>query len=503
MLLYRVLPYIIGFTALVARLVPGVRTIDDAYITFRYAQNLLLGHGLVYNPGEAVLGTSTPIYALVMSILGFFTGGGQAPFPTLALIVNGIADGLTCILLVRLGQALGYRRAGIAAAAIWAVAPWSVTFAIGGMETSLLILLGTATFYFYSSGKLVIAALCASLSLLTRPDALLFVLPLALERLRNLLINGIFIPRSRSELIREIGAFTLPGLLWTAYARLTYGSPIPNSVSAKVAAYRIPPEAGLVRFIQHYATPFLGHLTLGTWWIGLGVILFPVLFILGASKLVRDNIRTWPLMAYPWLYLLVFAIANPLIFRWYLSPPLPLYFLGIFIGGERVSIDLKSKLPIYILGIAALILTINGWTLHPDHGPNQPAPDMAYIELELLYQEVAEQLRPKLIAGQTVAAADVGAMGYFTQAPILDTLGLISPEAVAYYPLPENAHVINYAIPSELIQDLKPDYLVILEVYGRNTLLKDPLFLEQYELLQKVSTDIYGSEGMLIFRRRF
>jgi len=90
---------LIMIIALAARLLPGPRTIDDAYITFRYAQNLLAGNGLVYNPGEAVLGTTTPIYALLMAGLGLFTGGSQAPFPTLALLVNALADGLTCWLL--------------------------------------------------------------------------------------------------------------------------------------------------------------------------------------------------------------------------------------------------------------------------------------------------------------------------------------------------------------------------------------------------------------------
>ncbi|MCC6188386.1 MAG: hypothetical protein IT318_05100, partial [Anaerolineales bacterium] len=46
--------------ALAARLLAGPRTIDDAFITFRYARNLLAGSGLVFNPGENVLGTTTP-----------------------------------------------------------------------------------------------------------------------------------------------------------------------------------------------------------------------------------------------------------------------------------------------------------------------------------------------------------------------------------------------------------------------------------------------------------
>jgi hypothetical protein len=41
---------------------------DDAYITYRYAQNLAAGHGFVFNPGERVLGTSTPLYTVVLAV---------------------------------------------------------------------------------------------------------------------------------------------------------------------------------------------------------------------------------------------------------------------------------------------------------------------------------------------------------------------------------------------------------------------------------------------------
>jgi hypothetical protein len=35
-------------------------TFDDAYITYRYARNISVGRGFVYNEGESVLGTTTP-----------------------------------------------------------------------------------------------------------------------------------------------------------------------------------------------------------------------------------------------------------------------------------------------------------------------------------------------------------------------------------------------------------------------------------------------------------
>jgi hypothetical protein len=495
------LEVLIFFIALVARLLPGPRTIDDAYITFRYSQNLLNGYGFVYNPGEAVLGTTTPLYTLLMAGLGFLTGGSQAPFPFLALIVNAVADGLTCWLLIRLAEALGYRRAGLAAASIWAIAPWSVTFAIGGMETSLLILLGTATFYFYSIDKLVAASLCGSLSLLTRPDALLLLFPLIIERLRRTIVSKRHnLPRLPIT-IPEIGVFVIPIAVWGIYATMFFGNPIPNSMAAKATAYHLPSEAGIVRLLQHYATPFLGHLTFGTWWIGVGLIIFPVLFGLGTLKIFREKPSAWPILVYPWLYMLTFSVANPLLFRWYLTPPLTIYFLGIFMGGERLASDLKSKLPPIILIVLALALTLQGWVIHPDHGPDRPAPQMAYIQLELHYQRAAEILQGQIQPGQVLAAGDIGVLGYVTQAHILDTLGLIFPQASKYYPLNDSAYVGNYAIASDLINDYRPDFIVFPEIYGRKTLLQDPRFLESYDLMKTIPTDIYGSKGMLIFVR--
>src|SRR5512141_1418152 len=138
-----VLPALLVVLAIAARVIPGPRTIDDSFITFRYARNLLAGQGFVYNPGEAVLGTTTPLYTLLMAGLGALSGGAGAPFPELALGLNALADAVTCLLLWNLGRRLGFERAGAAAAVAWAVAPFSVTFAIGGLETSLYVALLT------------------------------------------------------------------------------------------------------------------------------------------------------------------------------------------------------------------------------------------------------------------------------------------------------------------------------------------------------------------------
>ncbi|NTW09540.1 MAG: hypothetical protein HGA28_08240, partial [Anaerolineaceae bacterium] len=78
------IPVLLVALALTTRLVPGARTIDDAFITYRYVQNLLSWQGLVFNPGEQVLGTTTPLYALLLSVLALPLGSTHAAFPQIA-----------------------------------------------------------------------------------------------------------------------------------------------------------------------------------------------------------------------------------------------------------------------------------------------------------------------------------------------------------------------------------------------------------------------------------
>ncbi|MHB8132989.1 MAG: glycosyltransferase family protein [Anaerolineaceae bacterium] len=503
-----ILPILILVIAIAARWIPWTRTIDDSYITFRYARNILAGEGFVYNPGEPVMGTTTPLYTLLMVSLGAFSGGTEASFPTLALFVNSLADAITALLLWQIGRYLKQPLAGLAAALVWAVLPYSVTFAIGGLETSLYVLLLTGAFYCYLTRRIFPAAFLGSLAILTRPDAIILLIPIALDHLVRIL--------RKQEKLRwqDILALVLLPLMWYSFATLQFGSPIPHSVQAKLGAYRLDSTEALVRLIQHFATPFMSDQWFGSRIaVAGGMLLYPALFAIGALKAFKTNARTLPFILYPWLYFLVFSVANPLIFRWYLTPPLPAYLLFILIGIHtlvsvllpRLKIKAK-KLQTAILVLVLILLPLanllSAWSWKPDHGLQHPAPAMTWYELELIYGKAADIISPYLQHGETLAAGDVGVLGYFTRARILDTVGLNSPEALDYYPLDKQAYVINYAIAPDLIIDQQPDAVIFLEVYGRNGLLKDKRFLEQYQLIRTLPTNIYGSNGMLIYVKR-
>jgi len=523
---------LIVLLALAARLIPGPRTIDDSYITFRYARNLLAGEGFVYNPGQPVQGTTTPLYTFMMAGIGLLTGGAEANFPLNALVLNALADAATCFLLIRLGRRTGAEWPGLAAALAWAVAPFSVTFAIGGLETSVYVLLLTGLALAYAEQRRALTGLLGALAILTRPDAVILVGPLILDRL----VRAV---RKTDEPLsaRELLAFLAPTLGWAAFAALTFGSPIPHSVQAKAGAYILPANDALIRLIQHYATPFMEQNLLGSALaVGLGLVLYPFLYMIGARRIYRREARLLGWLLYPALYFITFALPNPLIFRWYLTPPLPVYFFGILAGVETLVMGKnwysvsgmrdsatppsspvnpnteltntalpKRRTRLILLGfllILPTLLLLTEWRIHPDHGLNRPAPEMAWYKLELLYRQAADFLAPQMSPGDVLAAGDVGVLGYYTPARILDTVGLNSPETLAYYPLDPKYYVINYAVAPDLITDQQPDWVVILEVYGRLGLLPDLRFQAQYELVKTLDTDIYGSEGMLIYRKR-
>ncbi len=131
-----------GFGVLVVALIfsvqvlPGPRSFDDAYITFRYARNLADGAGFVYNPGQPVMGTSTPLYTLWLAMLSRLTGSSD--FSWLALLTNAVCDVIAIVMLRRLLQAL---TSSAALAAVIALAhllnPLRIGVALGTMETSV------------------------------------------------------------------------------------------------------------------------------------------------------------------------------------------------------------------------------------------------------------------------------------------------------------------------------------------------------------------------------
>ena len=230
-------------------------------------------------------------------------------------------------------------------------------------------------------------------------------------------------------------------LPWALFATLYFGSPIPHSILAKTLAYRIGALDGLINLLQHYGTPFFEDQFLGRFWPLAGFIVYLALSLIGGLAALRRDTRAWPFVLFPWLYFVAYAAARVLIFRWYLAPPQPFYFLLILAGLATLLSSLAqawgaARLPALARRLDPLALpvvvfapfSLLAWTPRPDHGPTEPAPQMAWHQLELYYRQVGLRLAPRLTPDSVVAAGDVGALGYYSNARILDTVGLMSPK---------------------------------------------------------------------------
>ena len=174
------LPWL-ALLALLASL--GWFTVDDAYISFRYARNLLEGHGLVFNPGEYVEGYSNFLWVLELAALWRLTGVPPEVYaPWLSVLCTAATIATVLWWTFRL-PGLKARRltAWMALGFLCASAAFGVWTSAGGLETrqfTLFVVLAVALTSArpHSRGALFLASTSLGLAALTRPEGPLFAL---------------------------------------------------------------------------------------------------------------------------------------------------------------------------------------------------------------------------------------------------------------------------------------------------------------------------------------
>lgn len=199
-------------------------TVDDAWITARYALLLAHGHGPVYNPGELVEGASSPLWTLLVGAairLGLDPG---------AVMVHA---GLLCGLLLPLATTwlalrLGAGRIG-AATAPWTVAlsPHIALAATNGLETAAwllaLVLACSAALPGGSPRSGVAMGLGVGLLAALRPEGAVVAVALAVA-------HAVLARDVRRPFVAGVAGSVLTVL---AVRFAIYGALLPNPVDAK------------------------------------------------------------------------------------------------------------------------------------------------------------------------------------------------------------------------------------------------------------------------------
>jgi hypothetical protein len=407
---------------------------DDALITLRYTANLAAGHGLVYNPGEAVLGTTTPLYALLMAPAALL---GLA-LPWTAAIFNLLIDACIVFAFVRIGS--GRPVFQFLAPAFYVLHPDILYFSANGMEMSLIVALALLMNSLFWRGRQVAAGIVAAALVMGRIDGVLFIVA----------VGVLAVAAQRRIPWRFALAALVAYTPWALITTLFYGSPIPASALAK----RIW-MAGTDRFFVldiHYSDERLLPLAL----VGLVAVV--------AWRRREDGPGLLPIVRSLVVWMAVFSaffiVLGSRIESWYRVPQHVTFVLLAALGGEAVWRQLPR---IHHRAPRAVAATLAAWVLVtvavPDlRGPWQrlyltPLMPMEQEPVTTMHVRVGRWLREHA-GGGTAMAGNIGHIGWQYRGPILDDVGLVSPTVL---PLlnPETRD------RSPLIAAFRPEFLAL------------------------------------------
>src|SRR4051812_32319126 len=154
-------------------------TYDDAFITYRYARNLVHGIGFVYNRGEQILGVTAPLFAAVPALLELL----HVPVPLGMLLVNICCDVVSLYLVSRL---IDLRRSALMLmlfGLLLAVSPVLVRIAVGGMEANLFIVLFLTAIVLITRDWIACGLFVAVCACWMRPEGLMLLAVVSLYSL--------------------------------------------------------------------------------------------------------------------------------------------------------------------------------------------------------------------------------------------------------------------------------------------------------------------------------
>ncbi len=445
----------------------GWLAIDDAYITFRYAENIARGLGLVYNPGERVLGTTAPLYCLWLAL------GNLAGIPTLALaLFTGILGATACsYLLWRLGRLWGLGRAGYTAGLLLAFFPRFWISAVSGMETTLAAALALLSLWFDYRQRPALTGLALAALVLTRPDAASLAAAVLVVRL---------VLNRKAALIEGL-VLLLVLMPWLTFGWNYFGSPLPHSIAAKRLIHPIPWNLILSKELG--------------WFISeLGLILLSGLWLAGAGWIVARRRELLALVLWPVFFLAGLAAAQVGPFFWYRAPLIPAYLLVAGLGLE----SLAGRLPGPWAGRLRVALTalLLGLLLSPVPAALREGLG-SLVAKERVYAEMAARIREIGRPGDKVFVGDVGVLGYRLQDYyLLDSSG-INSLPVYRIRLQDRERLLQqdagyrfdwWGTPAwsrQVLETFRPRFIASdLSYLHLKELLREPEFQSQYRMVQ-------------------
>lgn len=466
--------------------------LDDSWIHLQFARNLATGHGLSYNAGEPVTGSTAPLWTAILALF-FYLPGSVALWTKLAGAVLYLASVHATWKLAReldLPPALSGLAAGLTAATSWLV--WS---ALSGMEVPLFCFLSLWGMVLHlrerrDPNRAPLSFLVFGLAALARPEGLLLVVLALLDRLlvwRRAASDAPEVPAEDGGEVRLLRPRLSPlawglllALLAVAGTFFFYwqagGSLLPTTYAAK--------GAGAVR----RWLPNLQYL-----YVIFGIFFRPqpyMALLAGAGILAlgrrlgterdRGLLPALWLVALPLAYSTLSPEGAKLIAgnfgRYYFPLFPPLVVLGV-LGLERAASALPRKLAVgpLALPLPALAVILLAWPTVSNlaQGAGRYAQNVANVEDSDV--KIARWLEGRLDPRAVLAVNDIGAIKFILPNPVVDIAGIASPD---FSQDVRRAMATGKSWDAALFTALearRPDYLVVFPSWVPG-LVRDPRF---------------------------
>jgi hypothetical protein len=406
--------------------VQGISCIDDAYISFQYARNLVEGHGLVFNPGERVEGYTNFAWVMLLAMVHGIGADLETASRVMAFLCGaGLVSWVTAWFVRRGNVALG-GVLGLILALDGTVARWSQD----GLETMFFALLATMAVTVRVDdldrgrtgiGSSLLFAGCA----LTRPEG--FVL-FGLSWMAGLAAGGEPRDRARRAVLEGL-CFVVPTGLHVGWRLAWYGMPLPNTFYAKVGASGAQVARGV-----DYTARFWG--------------LDRAPLVVGSSIALVATIRARWRLADAWTLAVVgvwVAYVTAVGGDWmgpgrFYAPILAILLVAV---GRRLAADTSPRevtehrpAPVHAdtmparasrrrrLGLAVVVGLLSGMTSHLSER------ESLEIERPLLEsrRELGMFLGREAEPSSRLLTGEIGALAWFSRLYTLDLYGLIDPE---------------------------------------------------------------------------